>query len=141
VISPIATLFQRQGVDVALVSIELWDRETIVRLAALPGDPQAADREYHASLERWALEGRQGPPPHDPGERILEVKVSLRDDAGTIYPLRNTTRGGTGRLFRGDWYFTAGAPEGARSLVVHVVGDSDQVAEVTLDLNQRGQTR
>jgi hypothetical protein len=134
VISPIATLFQRQGVDVALVSVELWDGETIVRLAALPDDPQAADRDFHASLDSRASEGRQGPPPDGPGEPILDVEVSLRDDAGTTYALRSSSVGGSGRLFRGDWHFTAGVPERARSLVVQVVGDSDQVASVPLDL-------
>ena len=135
-VSPIATLFARQGVDVALVSVELWDGETIVRLAALPGDPQAADHEFHASLERWASEGRQGPPPDGPGEPILDVRVSLSDDAGTTYPLRSRSVGGTGRLFRGDWYFTAGVPEDAASVVIHVEGDSEQTASVTVDLRE-----
>jgi hypothetical protein len=134
VISPIATLFPRQGVDVALVSVELWDRETIVRLAALPRDPQAEDYAFHASLEQWASEGRQGPPPDEPGESILDVRVSLRDDAGTTYPLRVRSVGGTGTLFRGDWYFTAGVPEDAASVVVHVEDDSEQTASVTVDL-------
>jgi len=135
-VSPIATLFRRQGVDVALVSVELWERETIVRLAALPGDPQAADHEFHASLERWASEGRQGPPPMEPGEPILDVRVSLSDDAGTTYPLRSRSVGGTGRLFRGDWYFTAGVPEDAAAVAIHVEGDGEQTASVTVDLRE-----
>ena len=134
--SPIATLFRRQGVDVALVSVELWERETIVRLAALAGDPQAADHEFHASLERWASEGRQGSPPDEPGEPILDVRVSLSDDAGTTYPLRSRSVGGTGRLFRGDCYFTAGVPEDAASVVIHVEGDDEQTASVTIDLTE-----
>jgi hypothetical protein len=121
-------------VDVALVSVELWDHETIVRLAALPRDPQAEDHKFHASLERWAAEGRQGRPPDEPGESILDVRVSLSDDAGTTYPLRSRSVGGTGRLFRGDWYFTAGVPEEAASVVVRVEDDSDQTASVTVDL-------
>jgi hypothetical protein len=134
VVSPIETLLQRQGVDVALVSVELWDEETIVRLAALPDHPRAKDRAFHASLDRWAAEGRRGRPPGEPGEPILDVKVSLADDVGTIYPLRSSSVGGTGRLFRGDWYFVAGVPAEAISLVVHVVGDADQTASVTLDI-------
>jgi hypothetical protein len=136
VVSPIATLFPRQGVDVALVSVELWERETIVRLAALPDDSQAEDHAFHASLERWASEGRQGPPPNEPGEQILDVRVSLSDDAGTTYQLRSCSVGGTGRLFRGDWYFTTGVPEDAPSVVIRVEGDSQQTASVTVDLRE-----
>lgn len=136
VISPIETLFQRQGVSVALVSVEFWDEETIVRLAALPENPRAADREFHASLDRWAAEGRQGSPPDEPGEAILDVRVSLTDDAGTKYPLRSSAVGGTGRLFRGDWYFIAGVPENAQSIVVDVEGDGVQVASTAIDLRR-----
>jgi hypothetical protein len=74
--------------------------------------------------------------PDGRGEPILDVRVSLSDDAGTTYPLRSRSVGGTGRLFRGNWYFTAGVPEDAASVVIHVEGDNEQAASVTVDLRE-----
>jgi hypothetical protein len=62
----------------------------------------------------------------------------LSDDAGTTYPLRSRSVGGTGRLFRGDWYFAAGVPEDAASVVIHVEGNGEQTASVTVDLRGSG---
>lgn len=87
VISPLATLFTRNGIDVALVSVEVWAMETVVRLAGLPKNPVAEDQRFHDSLDAWARRGRRGPLPDKPSTRVLDVDVSLTDDVGTSYTL------------------------------------------------------
>jgi hypothetical protein len=136
VISPITPLLQRDGFDIALISVELWQSETIVRLAALVDDPAAEESAFAGAVDQWVDDGREGAFPFDPGEhRFRDVSVSLSDDAGTAYALTSSAVGGTGRLFRGDWHFATGVPDEARRVVVeavHEVSGRRGSAELTL---------
>jgi hypothetical protein len=125
VISPIAPILRRAGVELALVSVELWPQETLVRLAALVDDSVAKDDAFGAALDAWAAAGREGPPPSEPGESLFkDVSVSLTDDLGTEYRWKTSSIGGTGRLFRGDWHFPVAVPDTANRLVVEA-SDAD----------------
>jgi hypothetical protein len=118
--------------DVALVSVEVWPSETIVRLAGLPDDPHSHDRRFHESLDRWAQAGRADPQPREPAESILDVDVTLADDVGTVYMLRTSMRGGSGRLFRGDWFFATGIPADATQLVLRVDADGKELGSTAI---------
>ena len=119
VISPIAPILRRDGIDLALVSVELWPQETIVRLAALVEDPVAKQDAFSAALDAWAAGGREGPLPSEPGESVYkDVSISLTDDLGTEYRWKTSSVGGTGRLFRGDWHFPVAVPTTANRLIV-----------------------
>jgi hypothetical protein len=84
VISPIAPILRRDGVDLALVSVELWPQETIVRLAALVEDPVAKEDAFSAALDAWAADGREGPLPSEPGESVYkDVSISLTEIASS----------------------------------------------------------
>lgn len=134
-ISPITPLLQREGVDIALVSVEIWPTETVVRLAGLLADPIAEDASHGAELDAWAAAGRNGPPPRSRGERVLErVEVSLTDDVGTPYQWKTRSAGGSSRPFRGDWWFPTGVPETARLLTV-VAEDQETGETATTELH------
>ena len=106
VLSPITPLLRREGVDVALVSVELWPAQTIVRLDALVDDPVGEETAFGDALDAWAENGRRAPVPDGPGDRFYQdVTISLADDVGTDYVWKSSVVGGTGRLFRGDWHF------------------------------------
>lgn len=119
VISPLTPLFRRDGIDIALVSVELWPQQTIVRLAALVEDPVGEEDTFGARLDAWTEGDRRDPIPEEPGEPLYrDVSLSLSDDLGTHYPPKLSAVGGTGRLFRGDWHFARAVPEEATRLVV-----------------------
>lgn len=119
VISPLAPLFQVDGTDIALVSVELWPRETVVRVAALVEDSVEEEEAFGERLDSWAAGGSLGPIPESPGEPLYrDLSLSLSDDLGTEYRAKSSAVGGTGRLFRGDWHFPRGVPQEATWLLV-----------------------
>lgn len=123
VISPLERLFEREGVEIVLVAVELWADEVVVRLKALPSArTQQLEQDFEAALEEWGRRraGSGEPPPGQPADRIFDVEIELSDDAGTGYRPRSSARGGTGSLFHADWFFAPGAPEEATVLAVRV---------------------
>jgi hypothetical protein len=119
VVSPLAPLFRRDGVDIALVSVELWPQQTVVRLAALVDDPVGEEEAFENRLDAWAAGGRRDRLPEGPGERLYrDVELSLADDLGSNYRWKSSSIGGSGRLFRGEWHFARGVPEEATRLLV-----------------------
>ena len=136
VISPITPLFRRDGVDVALVSVELWRTQTIIRLAALVDDPLGAETAFGDALDAWAEGGRRPPAPDAPGDRFYQdVAISLADDVGTDYAWQSSAVGGTGRLFCGDWHFPVGVPEKATRLIVKAAGGDGEGGSIELPLS------
>lgn len=135
VVNPLRTVLERDGVEVVLVSVELWPDEVVVRARGLPTQRTAAlERAFGEELEEWHRQGRNSRAlPPQPAEGIFDVDVSVADDAGTVYSPTASARGGSGTMFRADWVFVPGPPQTARSLVVRV-DDSDTLIE----LNVRG---
>ena len=118
-ISPIAPLLHQDGVAIALISVEIWPKETVVRMAVLVADPVAEEALHERDVEAWAKAGRAGAPPEGRGNRLFEgVEVSLSDDVGTSYEWKARSVGGSGRLFRADWWFPIGVPDVAQVLTV-----------------------
>ena len=114
VVSPVTTLFTRDGIDVALVSVELWPEHLVVRLAVVP--PESAV-DFEAA------------------ERLLGgLQVEVEDDAGTAYRPRSAAIGGTGSEWHGDWFFAAEAPESVRRLTLRVAPPAGEAATVVLRL-------
>jgi hypothetical protein len=66
---------------------------------------------------------------------VLDVHVALGDDLGTSYILRSAQRGGTGSLFRGDWFFPTAIPSEASHLTVTAsTHDGEVLGSLSLDV-------
>ena len=125
VISPVKRLFEREGSDIALITVEVWPQETIVRLAALVDDPAAEEFAYEAAVDQWVQDGRDKRTfPPEPGDRrFQDVSVALSDDVGTLYHSDVRSVGGTGGYFRGEWHFPNAVPNEAQRLVVEATDE------------------
>jgi hypothetical protein len=138
VISPIRPLFLRDGIEVALVSIELWPNHLVVRLAALPNHvTDSRQRQHEAELEQWGdrLHAVGSRPPGEPGARLLSpLSVVVEDDTGTTYTPRSSSAGGTGSEWHGDWYFVADVPPTIERLTVRVTSPEGATTSVPVDL-------
>ena len=135
VISPVATLFTRDGIDVLLVSLELWPQHVVVRLAGLPNEiTDDRQRRYELELEQWGRTAA-GDPPEQPGTCLLApLRVTVEDDARTAYTPRSGNTGGTGSEWHGDWFFAAAVPDTVRRLRVRVGTPHGEEAAVEVDL-------
>lgn len=141
VVSPIRPLFTRNGIEIALISVELWPKQLIVRLAALPSETtEGQQRRHEAEFEEWgerlvaAGKDAAGTPPEQPGTRLLgSLQLAVEDGAGTTYEPRSSSTGGTGSEWRGDWFFTTDAPASVGVLTVSVSSPEGETAAVTLE--------
>ena len=111
VVSPIATLFTRDGIDVLLVSVELWPEHVVVRLAA------SGDRAEELGSDLLAA-----------------VRVTVEDDARTAYTPRSSQTGGTGSEWHGDWFFAAAVSARVRRLAVRIDPPYGEAATVDVAL-------
>jgi hypothetical protein len=135
VFCPMEMLYSHDGVDVALVSVEVWSAGVILRLAGLPNErTDALDRRYQETLEAWARTGRKGSPPNQPGEDLFDVDLGLSDVSGTSYVLQTASKGGSGRMFRAEWSFEPGPPESSSQLTVRLSREGHEIASVDLSL-------
>ena len=63
VISPLAPLGERRGVELVLVSVEAWPDEVVVRMRGLPSDVTTQlDADFGEALEAWHRAGSAGTP-------------------------------------------------------------------------------
>jgi hypothetical protein len=111
VVSPIATLFTRDGIDVLLVSVEVWPEHVVVRFAASGGRADELGSDLLAPLE-----------------------LTLEDDVGTVYRARSSNIGGTGSEWHGDWFFAAAVPDSVGRVTVRVASPDGDPAAVDVDL-------
>lgn len=122
-------LYVRDGVEVALITVELWSRGVIVRLAGLPSElTERLERAYGDAVDEWGRARRDGRPhddrpPEQPAQRLFDVEVTLSDDLATSYESRFHSRGGSGRLMRADWAFEPGPPDSVSRLTIGVAGE------------------
>ena len=135
VVSPLRRVLERHGVEVVLVSIEVWSDEVVVRARGLPSERTAAlEDEFSDALERWNRQGAdKDAVPRQPADRIFDVAVSVADDAGTVYSPTTSARGGTGTMLRAEWSFVPGPPETAQSLVVRI---DESATSIELDASR-----
>lgn len=113
--------------QITLVAVELRPAEVVVFLRALVEDPDAEEDAYLQALEAWAVAGREGSPPDDPGNRrFARVTVSVSDDTGASYTLWKQVAGGSGRFFNAECYFKGAVPDHARVLTVTAADDEGQ---------------
>jgi hypothetical protein len=112
VISPIRTLFTRDGIDVLLVSVELWPQHLVVRLAT------SGDRAEQLG-----------------DDLLAPLEVTVEDDVGTTYTARSAAIGGTGSEWHSDWFFAAAAvPDAVARLRVRVASPYGEAATVDVGL-------
>jgi hypothetical protein len=134
VISPLAPLGERSGVELVLVSVEAWPDEVVVRMRGLPSDvTDRLDAEFGEALQAWHHAGNTGTPPQQPEEWVFPLDVEVTDDVGTAYAPDSWARGGSGTMFRADYVFKPGPPEAAASLMVRVGGADGVETRVELD--------
>jgi hypothetical protein len=75
-------LYVRDGVEVALITLEVWSRGVIVRLVALPSElTERLEQSYFDALDEWGRARREGRPhddrpPEDPGKRLFDVELT-----------------------------------------------------------------
>ena len=149
VISPVEPLFRRDGIDIALISVELWPSRVVVRLAALPSETTDREQRRHeAEFEQWgkrlveAGKDAAGDPPEQPGTRLLgSLQIAVEDDAGRTYTFRSGNTGGSGSEWHGDWFFTVDAPPAAGRLTARVTAPEGDAATVAFDLADGAATR
>jgi hypothetical protein len=135
VITPMATLYARDGVDVALIGIEVWSSGIIVRLGGLPNErTDALDRTFRNDLEAWGRAEREGQPPKHPTEWLFDVGLALSNDVGTSYELQSGVRGGAGRMLRAEWAFEPGPPDSASRLTLVLSGDKGHQGSVDIEI-------
>jgi hypothetical protein len=129
VVSPLRSVLERDGVALMLVSIEVWQDEVVVRARGLPSElTVAVEHDFGEALERWHRKGADREArPLQPFERIFNVDVSVADDVGTAYSPIHSARGGSGRMFRAEWFFAPGPPAAAQSLIVRIDGAETRI--------------
>ena len=139
VISPLERLFQRDGVDLVLVSVEVWSDEVVVRLRGLPTQvTEALDGDVHTALNELHRQDERGGEslPVQPAERTFDFALTLSDDVGTTYFPAGSAVGGSGQMFRADWFFKPGTPRTARSITVRMTGAQPTETEIRLDRSE-----
>jgi len=120
------------AMTLVLTSIELWTHRVDLFLAGVPtADTERRARRYEADLNEWARKRSDGvsvegtlSPPLQPGGRLLDLDVRLRDDVGTGYDQTIGSAGGTGTEWRMHKAFAPGLPDTATHFVVEIA-DSD----------------
>jgi hypothetical protein len=129
VVSPLRSVLERNGVALMLVSIEVWQDEVVVRARGLPSELTVAlEHDFGEALERWDREGADRDAlPLQPFERVFNLDVSVADDVGTAYSPTHSARGGSGRIFRAEWFFAPGPPAAAQSLIVRIDGAETRI--------------
>lgn len=128
-----ARLYARDGVEVALIGLEVWSGGVIVRLAGLPSEQsERLEHTYDHELEAWGRTGREGSPPKQPAERLFDVGLALSDDVATSYALRFSSLGGSGSLLRAESTFEPRPPESASRLTLAVTGEGGD--DVSVDV-------
>jgi hypothetical protein len=129
VVSPLRSVLERNGVALMLVSIEVWQDEVVVRARGLPSELTVPlEHDFGEALERWHREGADREAlPLQPFDRIFNVDVSVADDVATAYSPIHSARGGSGRMFRAEWFFAPGPPAAAQSLIVRIDGAETRI--------------
>jgi len=120
-----AVLARAAGTDVHLLTVEVWDKRVVVRMAGAVNDAIRADLAgYEARMAAWHERRRAGSdewPPKMPGELIFqELTVRLTDDLGTEFKWSSGLAGGSGTEMLCEWSFESAMPVAASALTVAV---------------------
>jgi hypothetical protein len=134
VLAPAQPLADVGGITVVLVSVELWTSGVFVRLAGLRSAlTDELDAEFEGAMTHWGVlatdatsVGAKPPPPHQPGERLMRLPLTVSDDVGTSYRSRSRSAGGTATEWRSEWRFEPGVPRDATRLTVALDGANGQ---------------
>src|SRR4029077_10494641 len=90
-------------------------------MRGLPTDLTALhEDDFREALEAWHCSAGGASPPQQPAEWVFPDDVEVTDDVGTAYEARSSALGGSGTMFRPDYVFTPGPPEGVASFTVRV---------------------
>jgi hypothetical protein len=129
VLAPARLLATVEGVEVLLVSVELWRTHVFVHLAGLGNDlMDRLLREHQALMERWGRDPNPSEPPEQPGAMLGRIDLRISDDVGTAYHPSSSSAGGTGTEWRADWTFEPGVPPEATRLTIAIGPDAMELA-------------
>ena len=122
--APAARLAEVEGVEVLLLSVELWRNGIFVHLAGRESElTDRLLRQHKALMDRWGRDPNPTEVPEQPGEILGRMPLTIADDIGTGYFPHSRSTGGTGTEWRADWQFEPGVPAGASRLTVAIGTD------------------
>jgi hypothetical protein len=127
--APAARIAEVDGLELMLLSVEMWTASVIIHLAAT--ETPLTDRltaEQKAELERWARDPHRTDLPEMPGALLGRLELTVADDVGTRYQPSSSHAGGNGTEWRALWRFEPGVPEAATRLTVAIGDDSLELA-------------
>jgi hypothetical protein len=127
--APATRLAEVDGLELMLLSVELWTKSVFVHLAAT--ETALTDRltaEQKAELDRWAQDPTRSDLPEVPGAMLGRMSLTVADDAGTDYRPSSSQAGGTGTEWRAMWQFEPGVPDSASRLTIAIEDESVDVA-------------
>jgi hypothetical protein len=118
-----------EGLQLGLLSVELWPDVLVVRAAGVAESVEAKEREerhrrehreWVAGVGRAHRESRELPegPLHPLDEPLSRLQLSVSDDVATSYRWTSNGRGGASWDFSGEWFFAPAPPAGAKELRV-----------------------
>jgi hypothetical protein len=122
--APATRLAEVEGLELMLLSVELWTQSVFVHLAAT--ETPLTDRlsaEQTAELERWALDPTRTDMPEVPGAALSRLELTLTDDAGTRYWPASSSAGGSGTEWRAMYQLEPRVPAGASRLTIAIGED------------------
>ena len=101
------------GIDVVLLSVEIWTDRIGIRLAGTGTAADERQRQWNAETEQWASAGHAGPPPADPSTALIDgLSVDLADAGGTVFRRVVASAGGEWTAWEACLVFTPGARNG-----------------------------
>jgi hypothetical protein len=135
VLAPVAALADIDQLTYVVTSVELWSDHIDTHIVGLPtADGERHVRETQEALDEWARLGRIGrdvdgllEPPLPRGNRLIEIDIRLRDDAGTPYRSSHGSSGGNGTEWRMHRAYQPGVPSNAGRLFIEVLDAAGQV--------------
>jgi hypothetical protein len=129
VLGPGRLLGQVEGVDVLLVSVELWRSHVVVHLAGLADDlMDRLLREHRALMERHGRDPNPTEPPEPPDAMLGRIDLTVADDVGTRYFPSSSVSGGSDKEWRAQWRFEPGVPPEATRLTVAIGAHAMELA-------------
>ncbi len=125
VLAPASRLAEVEGVEVLLVSVEIWKRGIVVHLAGLESElTDRLLREHQALMARFGgIDPTPTEVPEPPYAVLGRMPLTIADDVDTVYLPSSSSSGGGETTWRTEWHFEPGVPEGASRLDVAIGAD------------------
>jgi hypothetical protein len=129
VLAPATLLAEVEGVEILLLSVELWRSDIRVQLAGLADQlMERRLRQHRELIESWGRDPNPTEPPERPEEMLGRLELTIADDLGTTYLPSSGGYGATDHQWRAEWTFEPGVPAEATRLTIAVGDDAAELA-------------